>query len=1094
MSQLFALGRSSLRPFYWKNPKARVADINQASNGGPDGKHGGPYDLMEVDSGDFSLLSRAGHKIVQVNYNSIHGNETGILYNPCPFNRPRPVFLYPFQLPQKGCASRFRQLILALRQRATTARASKTPEKSHAYHSIHCERSGFCTIKMIPAHRATLVWMLGLFAICSIFGTKLCAGESIDLNAAWRFQLDPSDRGVNERWFERILPASIKLPGTLPENGIGDPIGTDTQWTGSIFDKSWFTAPEYARYRQPGNIKIPFWLQPETHYVGAAWFQRDVEIPSTWSGRHLVLFLERPHWKTTVWVDAREIGSNDSLSVPHQYEIGSSLSAGHHVLTIRVDNTLVPDIGENSHSVSDHTQGNWNGIVGRIAIDATATAWVDELQISPRIADRTAIIRGRVMVSEGHRLPQTVQITGESITGVAGPMFPATIGADGTFSLEYTFGIDTVLWDEFTPALQRIVATLENGERREAVFGFREMVARGRVLTINGHPLFLRGTLDCAAFPRTGHPPLEVNEWKRQLLMVKSYGLNHVRFHSWCPPEAAFIAADEIGVYLQIEVSTWPNQSTTIGDGKPVDSWVNRETSRILHAYGNHPSFIMLCAGNEPGGANHVAWLSAWVASQKAADSRRLYTAGAGWPEVAENDYQLTAEPRIQHWNEGLGSRINRLAPETRTDYRDYILERKTPVVSHEIGQWCVYPNFAEIPKYTGYLKPRNFEIFREHLAAHHLADQAHDFVIASGKLQALCYKEDIESALRTPFMAGFQLLGLSDFPGQGTALVGVLDAFWEKKEYISASEFSHFCNSTVPLARMEKRVFTTDEHLVADVEVAHFGAAPLLQAVATWKLVDQSGATVAGGKFQAQDISLGNSTALGRIDLNLNTLHAPARYRMVVSVAGTVFENSWDLWVYPPAAEAIYEAGESVSIVHEFNDSVRGKLEAGETVVLMIPPSKVQFDPRKGQVALGFSSIFWNTAWTHGQAPHTLGILCDPSHPALASFPTEAWSNWQWWYPVTHASAMILDGLPAELHPIVQVIDDWVTNRKLALVFEARVGSGRLLVTSIDLSGAALDPVRRQLRTSILRYAASPSFHPTTMLTPAQISSLIIP
>jgi hypothetical protein len=942
----------------------------------------------------------------------------------------------------------------------------------------------------IPSLLASRLCAFGALVFCLLSLSALPAAETIDLAGPWRFQLDPANRGAVEKWFAHPLNSSLPLPGSLPGNGIGDPVTVNTQWTGGIFDKSWFTAPEYAPYRQPGNIKVPFWLQPETHYVGSAWFQRDLEIPATWSGRPVKLTLERPHWKTTVWLDGQEIGSNDSLSTPHEYDLGATVTAGRHGLAIRVDNTLAPDIGENSHSVTDHTQGNWNGIVGRIELTATAHVWIDDLQVAPRVKDRTAVAHGRLAATPGHPFPATVHLHG----GTDDPGRDAKVTAEGNFTVEYPLGANAALWDEFSPALQRLTVSLGDGEERSVTFGLREFAAHGRQLTINGRPVFLRGTLDCAAFPRTGHPPLDVAAWKREFAAIKAHGLNHVRFHSWCPPEAAFTAADELGLYLQIEVASWPNWSTTLGDGKPVDAWIDRETARIERAYGNHASFVMLCAGNEPGGDHATPWLAGWVARQKAADPRRLYTAGAGWPEVPENDYQLTAEPRIQHWTEGLDSRINHLPPETRSDYQDYINARSTPVLSHEIGQWCVYPNFAEMPKYTGYLKPRNFEIFRANLEAHHMLGQAHDFLIASGKLQALCYKEDIESALRTPEMGGFQLLGLSDFPGQGTALVGVLDAFWEEKGYVSPAEFRRFCNSTVPLARLDRRVFTADEHLTAEVEVAHFGAGPLTEIAATWQLLGDDGRTAASGRFESRDIPVGGLTSLGRIDLTLEKIPAPARYKLVVTLPGTDFANDWDVWVYPSAAKAVTTLPANVSITRELDAATQAKLEAGGTVLLMIPPAHVQPDAQRGKIALGFSSIFWNTAWTNGQAPHTLGILCDPHHPALAGFPTDTSSNWQWWYPITHASPMILDQLPAGLSPLVQVIDDWVTSRKLALVFEARVGSGRLLVTSIDLNGAALDPVRRQLRASLLSYASGSSFNPTTVLTAAQVRSLIAP
>ncbi|MEO5959165.1 MAG: sugar-binding domain-containing protein, partial [Opitutaceae bacterium] len=821
------------------------------------------------------------------------------------------------------------------------------------------------------------------------------------------------------------------------------------------------------------------------HYTGAAWYQRKIEVPAAWAGRRLTLFLERAHWTTTVWLDDQLAGSNDANSVAQVYALPANVAAGTHRLTIRVDNRLIPDIGENSHSISDHTQGNWNGIVGRIELTAHQPIWVENFDLFPDVQTRAVAVRGRLGRLGNQPWPRNVTLAG-STTGSASTV--ANVATDGTFTANYAFKADAGLWDEFSPNLHKLAVTLENGERREVTFGFRKIGRDGRQLTLNGRKLFLRGALDCAAFPRTGHPPTDVASWKRVLGVVKAHGLNHVRYHSWCPPEAAFVAADEIGIYLQVEVATWPNWSTLLGEGKPVDAWIDVETERIVRAYGNHASFVLFCAGNEPGGDRHAAWTSGWVERQRKADSRRIYTGGAGWPEIPENDLHSRSEPRIQHWTEGLASRINSRPPETRTDYTDFIRQRAIPVVSHEIGQWCVYPNFAEMPKYTGYLKPKNFEIFKESLEAKGLGARAHDFLIASGKLQALCYKEDIESALRTPEMGGFQLLGLQDFPGQGTALVGVVDAFWEDKGYISAEQFRRFCNSTVPLARLDKRVFTAAEHLIADIEVSHFGAAPLARQAVRWSLVNDAGTAVAKGEFAPREIGIGAAQAVGRVDLRLAELPQPARYRLVVELPGTAFANDWDVWVYPAAAQVAAESPAAVTIASKLDAATVAKLERGETVWLMAGKAYVKPDEKR-PVALGFSSIFWNTAWTNGQAPHTLGVLCDPKHPALRRFPTDSHSNWQWWYPVTNGAAMILDSLPAEVQPIVQVIDDWFTNRKLALVFEARVGKGRLLVSSIELSGAALDPVRRQLRASLLDYAGSSAFQPRTTLTAAEIN-----
>ncbi|RPJ85949.1 MAG: glycoside hydrolase, partial [Acidobacteria bacterium] len=624
---------------------------------------------------------------------------------------------------------------------------------------------------------------------------------------------------------------------------------------------------------------------------------------------------------------------------------------------------------------------------------------------------------------------------------------------------------------------------------RSVRFGRREITTQGTQFLLNGRKLFIRGTLECAIFPATGHPPVDVDSWRRIIRIAKAHGLNNIRFHSWCPPEAAFVAADELGFYYHVECSSWANGSTTIGDGKPVDKWIYEEADRILEAYGNHPSFLLMLYGNEPGGKNHRQFLSTWVKHYRDKDPRRLYSSGAGWPELAENQFHVLPGPRIQAWQGGLKSRINSKPPETETDYRDFTAQRSVPVISHEIGQWCVYPNFDEMAKYKGYLKPKNFEIFRDRLQEHGLLDQARDFLSASGKLQTLCYKEDIESALRTPGMGGFQLLDLHDFPGQGTALVGVLDPFWDSKDYVTPEEYSRFCNSTVPLARLSKRVFTSNETLEAAIEVAHFGPRPLKGAVTDWKVVDQAGSALAAGQLLPRDIPIDNGAPLGKLSVPLTALGAPGRFKLVVGLDGTPFENDWDFWVYPPGQSD--PPSEGVTIARELNARSVAALEAGASLFLIARPESVAPDPKRGKVEIGFSSIFWNTAWTNRQAPHTLGILCDPKHPALSCFPTENHTNWQWWYLLSpgRSAAMILDPLPPGLKPIVQVIDDWFTARRLGLVFEAKVGKGKLLVSSIDLeTGLEANPVARQLRSSLLRYMASDRFDPQTEVTVEQL------
>jgi hypothetical protein len=952
----------------------------------------------------------------------------------------------------------------------------------------------------IPKH----LLLLALLACRAPAGGADDVAATLSLAGTWRFRLDPKDDGVSGKWFSGTLQGRIQLPGSLQAQGFGDEVSVSTPWTGSITDRSWFTAPEYAKYRKEGNIKIPFWLQPEKYYVGAAWYQKEVEIPAGWRGKRITLTLERPHWETRLWLDERFVGSGESLSAPHLLDLGTDVSPGKHTITLRVDNRLLVNVGRDAHSVTDHTQGNWNGVVGRLLLSAGPPVWLKDIQVVPRVAAKSALVKGSIGNSTGKAgsgkvrlVARLIAAAGESPSpGSANPraetlevVLPVSWDArGGSFAADFALGDSARLWDEFHPNLYRLTATLDpQGDSKDVTFGLREISTRGTQFLINGRKTFIRGTLECCIFPLTGHPPTDKASWKRVMEIARGHGLNQLRFHSWCPPEAAFEAADELGFYLYAEGPAWGDV-----DDPGLARFIHEEGDRILQAYGNHPSFCLLSYGNEPGGRNQAQFFDGLLKSWKGKDSRRLYTSAAGWPQVPENQFHITPDPRIQAWGGGLKTRINARPPETRTDYRDYIAGRAVPVISHEIGQWCVYPNLDEIPKYTGHLKARNFEIFRETLEAKGMGDQARAFLLASGKLQTLCYKEDIESALRTPGMGGFHLLDLHDFPGQGTALVGVLDPFWDSKGYVTAAEYHRFCGSTVPLARFEKRVFTTEETLQADIEVAHFGPAPLPGTAASWKLVAEGDGDIAEGKLEPRDIPVDNGTRMGSIQCALSSAPAPRKCKLVVRLEGTSAENDWDIWVYPARLEA--GKHEDLLIVEELGGDAVTALQSGGKVLWLLPPERVR-DPSRRKVALGFSSIFWNTAWTGGQAPHTLGILCDPKHPALAAFPTEFHSNWQWWYLISRARAMVLDGLPGDFRPIVQVIDDWVTNRKLGLVLEARVLRGKLLVSSMDLkTSASQDPVSRQMLHSLIEYAAGERFQPRSELTLAEAGALSAP
>lgn len=919
-----------------------------------------------------------------------------------------------------------------------------------------------------------------LIIICIFLAGVVSAQQSIDLAGKWGFRIDRKDRGIKEQWFNQSANDGINLPGSMPEKGKGDDVTIHTQWTGSLYDSSYYVNPRMAVYREPGNVKLPFFLTPDKHYVGVAWYLKEVTIPASWKGENITLFLERPHIETTVWIDGREAGRQYSLSVPHVYELSSLLTPGKHRLAIRVDNRIKEEyfVGPDSHSITDQTQGNWNGIVGQIGLYATPQLHFTDIQVYPNLKNKQAKVRMAIASDRKHKAEIT--LSAESFNHLTQKHTVPAItrkaeipqGSD-TLEMILPLGDQMLTWDEFDPTLYKLTATIKSGKTthsREVEFGMREFTIEGKYFYVNGNKTMLRGTVENCDFPLTGYAPMDVTAWERVFRICRNYGLNHMRFHSFCPPEAAFKAADRVGFYLQPEGPSWPNHGSSLGYGKPIDTYLMQETQRMAKEYGNYASFCMLACGNEPRG-RWVKWVSDFVDYWKAADPRRVYTGasvGGSWQWQPNNQFHVKAGARGLDW----GRR-----PQSTDDYRTKIDTVSQPYVSHETGQWCAFPNFNEIRKYTGVNKAKNFEIFRDLLDEAGLGHLGHDFTMASGKLQALCYKYEIEKTLRTPGYAGFQLLALNDYSGQGTALVGLLDIFFEEKGYIDAPAFRRFCNSTVLLARIPKFVYKNNETFRADIEIAHFGKQAIQQAGITYRFTNQLGAVVATGKLARMDIATGSNQNAGNITLPLNGISQPEKMNLEVSIDGTDFSNDWDFWVYPARTEI--NPG-NIYITQTLDAKAEEVLQKGGKV-LVLAAGKISYGK---EIVQHFTPVFWNTSWFKMRPPHTTGIFLNEYHPLFKAFPTEYHSNLQWWELLNRAQVMRMTDFPQEFQPVIYSIDTWFLSRKAGMLFEASVLNGQLLMTSMDLTS---DPdnriVARQLYKSILDYMQSDAFRPAQSL-----------
>jgi len=901
----------------------------------------------------------------------------------------------------------------------------------------------------------------------------------IDLSGKWLFALDPQNVGENENWFLNELAESVQLPGTTDENKKGT-LNTDT---------------------------TTMHLNRIYTYEGAAWYQKKITIPESMEGKYIQLSLERTK-STRVWIDDKPVGSSQLLQSPQVFAVSEFLTPGDHTLTICVNNSLALTPYGNVHIYSDDTQTNWNGILGQIKLEASSPLHISNLQVTPDVDQKKIAVELEFNNPNNVAQVDIELFVSKTENGKTTQLKPLkkSLALDSKIELEYELGSDCSLWDEYHQPLYQVTAVLSAGEEKDdcsATFGMRNFAVEGTQFAINGRKTFLRGKHEAAVFPLTGHPPMDVEGWERVYNIAKTYGINHYRFHSYCPPEAAFIAADKCGIYLQAELPFWGGL-----EADSIREMLLTEGKAMLKSYANHPSFVLFSHGNEIWSGHDNVEKN--IIALKEYDGRPLFTmgcnnnigfvpprecseyyVGARTPYVSDT---ILTHTRLTHAfaDSRDGGILNTQTPSTTIAF-DYAVEHMDiPIISHEIGQYQIYPNYDEIKKYTGVLEARNLEVFREGLKKAGMLEEDSIFQQASGQWSALCYKAEMESALRTGGLAGFQLLDLQDFPGQGTALVGVLDAFMDSKGVVTPENWRQSCNDVVLLPEFSKYNWSSNETFSSKIMVANYSETPLIGDV-DWKVTHADGSVLLEGTFSEMRIPNEGLSEIGSIEVVLNSISKAEELNFEVSISGTSYSNEYPLWIYP--AENKAEVPADILVTESLSSKVLQQLQAGQKV-LYFPQTK---DIKEKSYAGLFNPEFWN--WTmfkqisesNGKpvSPGTLGIITNPEHPLFDDFPTDFHTNWQWFSIIKASNSLILDDTDSDYRPIVQVIDNLQRNHKLGMIFEFKVGEGKLLVCTSQLLEIQDKPEAAQLYGSMLKYMESEAFDPSYQINEKELQKL---
>jgi len=796
------------------------------------------------------------------------------------------------------------------------------------------------------------------------------------------------------------------LPGTLAQAHLGK------RWTERDFQTTMDLPQSEA-------------LVQEWQYVGKATWTRTVELTERDCAVPLELFLERVMWASEAFWDGQTLGTRDSLATPHVYAL-PKLTPGRHELRLEIDNGNHYGFSRQSHAYGPNMQAVWNGVLGAIELRRA-----HPLRAARVFASFPANRTLRVEVPDEIK-EVSVEVEGLDVADVVETPSPWRTDAK---LLTVTLAAEPRPWENVTdPALYTLVLRDAKADFAHRIrFGFRSLGIRDHALTLNGHKIFTRGNVENANFAKDGTPWMTKDEWARTLKTLRDEdGVDTIRFHTWCPPAAAFEAAEELGLFLQPEAGVWTDawmsEGDEVGMGKPVDGFVCRELKAIADTYGNSPAFLSLSIGNELGNSN-FAKMGEMIAALRADDPRALYYASSARDLSGADDFLLS------HKVLGKGLAREKLLPHTDWDYEDPYGAAKVPVVAHEIGQWPVYPLWDELLKpFTGTMRPWNLSRHRDTAAKKKALRFQREYHAASAKLSRLVYKEEVESFLRTPSCAGLQLLSVQDYTGQAEALVGWRGPFYDLKPgFRDLPPFSTVWGPISYLARFPKFTYVVGETFRADLEIRNLTTETLAaETEFAWCFAGRE-----------RTVKLPTAVAPGEIG-KVATLEIPLTDAMTTAKQTLFFgTNRWNFWVYPKEDKCSYPEG---VVVTRDPAVMKAALADGKTVLYAGPSWK----SARGQ----FKPVYWSARWfpVANTTAAALGTWFDVKHPALKGFVTEDFTDWQWYSLAEGATIHALKDVPEEFRPIALSVNDFHFSDLTATLFEALVGEGRLLVCGYGL------------------------------------------
>lgn len=882
----------------------------------------------------------------------------------------------------------------------------------------------------------------------------------MNLSGQWKFRLDSEEVGKNEHWFNQEFESStFLLPGTTATNKIGKLLKS--------FGKDRLIKEDVESYKE------------EFQYRGELWLQRKIVIPRNWGNGIITLEFERILGISEVWINGEHVGVQENFSIPHRYRLDSKklLQGTEYTLTVRINNNNVNHLGELASGYSSHTQTFWSGIVGKMRIRHSSVL-EEDIQVSFDTRDRVVKISVGGPSAKAGQLKVTIydkQYSKVDYQPLSNERLEDIV--------QYKFKIMTELkWNEFSQNYYLI----EVSDGEDVIikpFGILDLTTDKDAFYMDGKKIFLRGTLDCSIFPNTGYPPTDKKSWEKILKTVKDYGLNHIRFHSWCPPEEAFCVANELGLYLMVEGPFWLDDwfHNSVGDFPEHYEIIKNECTRILRNYGHHPSFCFFAVGNELAG--DFGFLAELFRSLSFHENQVLTTLTANTTNGKRILYDGADDFFVGVEYKGKGLRGNRfldsMVLSTKMNYNHSAKEVPLPVITHEIGQYASYPDITEVEKFTGLIIPLNTLAIKEDLKRNNLLSYSDAFLNASGKLSAELYKAEIEATVRSNEVGGYQLLGLQDYPGQNTATVGLLDSFWESKGIVEAEWFRGFCSDIVPILEMEKRIFSQTEKPEVNIGVRNNGASSYEKVRVTLELRN-SEELIFTNIFDCSSIQ-GEYGIVGSAVFDFSSLSNTSN-KLIVSIKLFIedkhYYNQWEIWVYKEQADEM--KGEIISD-NWLSERIVHALEQGKTCLLTPNPNAV-----RNIQAGNFFPVFWSPVFF--ESKDACGMIVENNHPIFKHFVSDNFASFQWKNLLENSINFKLDTVQG----ITTLVPNFFNNEYRSNLFEVSVGEGKLVVCGFDIDRDDYIE-QRAFKNALYQYLKSEEFAPRQQMSVAELQSIFL-